>query len=61
MYKVYEKLNNANINTSWVSLIKNTLKNLAIGFAFVWTSQGVQNLEDILKLCKMRLRDDFIQ
>ena len=59
MYEVYEKLNNANINTSWVSLIKNTLENL--GFAGVWTSQGVQNLEGFLKLCKMRLKDNFIQ
>ena len=44
---------------NWASSVRNLLSRL--GFLDVWIAQTVGNIDAFLELCKIRLRDNFIQ
>jgi hypothetical protein len=57
MGRVY--LNSVDLGTGWTALVQNLLETL--GFAEVWLNQGVENINIFMKICKLRLRDQFTQ
>ena len=56
---LYKRLNEDENIINWASLTRNLL--FKLGFADVWTAQGVGNTHRFLNICKQRLHDQFIQ